>query len=97
MKVQLRRYTIAAGAMPQWVAEWSARIRPLRERHGFRVLGAWVVEGSDEFVWLLGYDGPGSWQDADAAYYASPERTMLDPDPARHIAGTRLDFVEPVA
>jgi len=82
----MRRYTIAAGKMEEWVAEWSAKIRPLRQQHGFGVLGAWVVAGTDEFLWLLGYDGPLSWEDADAAYYASPQRTALGPDPARHIA-----------
>jgi len=96
MTVQLRRYTIVAGGMRQWVAEWGARIRPLRQRHGFTVLGAWVVRGTDEFVWLLGYDGPSPWQDADAAYYASPERTALAPDPARLVAGMRVDFVDVV-
>jgi hypothetical protein len=29
---------------------------------------------------------PKTWEEADAAYYASPERTTMQPDPARHIA-----------
>ena len=83
--------------MDDWVAEWSAKIRPPRQQHGFAVLGAWVVAGTDEFIWLLCYDGPLSWEDAHAAYYASPQRTTLDPDPARHIAQARKDFAQVVA
>ena len=97
MTIQLRRYSIAVGEMDDWVAEWSANIRPLRQRHGFTVLGAWVVAGTDEFIWLLCYDGPLSWEDAHAAYYASQQRTTLDPDPARHIAQARKDFAQVVA
>jgi hypothetical protein len=31
-----------------------------------------------------------------AAYYASPERAALDPDPARHLEEVRTDFVREV-
>jgi len=68
----------------------------LREGHGFEVVGAWVVEESDEFVWVIAHDGEGSFQEADAAYYASPERAALDPDPARHLTEVRTDFVREV-
>jgi len=45
-----------------------------------------VSEEASTFMWLLGYGGPGGVEAADAAYYDSPERAALDPDPARHIA-----------
>ena len=82
--------------MDAWVEEWRHRIRPLREEHGFKVLSALVVEDSGEFLWLLAYDGPGSWEEADAAYHASPGRAALDPDPARHITEIHQDFVRVV-
>jgi hypothetical protein len=72
--------------MPAWIDEWQRLIAPLRRRHGFEVVGSWTVAGDDRFIWILRYDGPKSWEDADAAYYASSERAAMQPDPARHIA-----------
>ena len=70
--------------MKDWLEEWSTKIRPLRERLGFQVVGAWTAEGN-EFIWILRYEGPDSWEAADAAYYRSPERKAIAPDPARLI------------
>jgi hypothetical protein len=84
MEWQLRIYTIESGALTDFVEEWRAHIAPLRRRLGFRVLGPWV--DGNTFVWLLGYDGEDGFAAADARYYASPERTSVSPDPARHIA-----------
>ena len=81
MEWQLRIYRIDEGALDEWADEWRTHVAPLRERHGFRVLGPWI-EGRT-FVWLLGHDG--DFAQADAAYYSSDERKALDPDPARHI------------
>jgi hypothetical protein len=95
--VQLRRYRVADGRMRDWLEEWDGKVRPLREAHGFEVLGAWAVEDTDEFVWVIAHDGPGTFEAADAAYYASPERVALDPDPARHLVETQTDFVSEIA
>ena len=54
---QLREYTVKPGELKEWVDEWRKRIVPLRERHGFRILGAWTVDGTDQFVWIISYDG----------------------------------------
>ena len=89
MELVLRIYTIRAGAMAEFVEEWRALVLPLRRRLGFEVLGAWVSEETSTFTWLLGYEGPGGIEAASAAYYESPERAALDPDPARHIAEAR--------
>jgi hypothetical protein len=78
-------YTIKPGEMAAWLEEWRRLIAPLRRRHGFEVLGAWTID-PDRFVWILRYAGSKTWQEADAAYYAAPERTAMQPDPARHIA-----------
>ncbi len=86
MTWQIREYTVKPGEMKEWIEEWRSRIVPLRRNHGFEVLGAWRVDGTDQFVWIVGYDGPKSWQQADADYYQSPERKAIDPDPARHLA-----------
>lgn len=88
MTFQLREYTIRPGEMAEWIEEWRSRIVPLRTKAGFQVLGAWTVDGTDQFVWIIGYDGPKDWQEAEADYYGSPERKALQPDPARHLAQT---------
>jgi hypothetical protein len=95
--VQLRRYRVAEGQLEDWLEEWGGGVRPLREAHGFKVLGAWAVEDTGEFVWVIAHDGPGTFEEADAAYYASPERVALDPDPARHLVETQTDFVREIA
>src|SRR5438046_2834121 len=85
MPDQLRMYTIRPGEMAAWLEEWGRQIAPLRRRLGFEILGAWTAE-SDHCIWILRYKGPKPWEEADAAYYASSERTAMQPDPARHIA-----------
>ena len=83
---ELRDYRIVQGALDQWVDEWRRRIAPLRRELGFTIDGAWTAEDDSRFVWLLSY--PGGWEAfeaADRAYYHSPQRTSLDPNPARLI------------
>jgi hypothetical protein len=92
---QLREYTVKPGEMAQWIEEWRSRIVPLRLDFGFRILGSWTVDGTDQFVWIIGYDGPKSWQEADSDYYRSSERKALDPDPARHLAHTQTRLMTP--
>ena len=92
MSAQLRRYRIAAGQAQQFAREWRAGVAPLREQFGFQVTG-WLVDGTDEFVWLLRHDERESFEVADAAYYASAERAALDPDPARLIEEAHHDWV----
>src|SRR6266513_166444 len=95
MPDQLRMYTIRPGEMAAWLEEWRRLIAPLRRRLGFEILGAWTAE-SDQFIWILRYSGPKTWEEVDAAYYASPERTRMQPDPARHIATSEHRFVSAV-
>ena len=86
MATELRDYRIAQGALDQWIDEWRRRIAPIRRELGFTIDGAWRVEDDSRFVWLLSY--PGDWEAfeaADRAYYDSPRRTSLDPNPARLI------------
>jgi len=53
MTSQLREYTVRPGEMRQWIEEWRSKIVPLRLKHGFEVVGAWTVEGTDQFVWIV--------------------------------------------
>ncbi len=95
MTAQLRRYRIQAGLGEQFAREWRDSIAPLRERHGFRVSG-WLVDGDDDFVWLLEHDDQASFDAADAAYYASAQRQAVQPDPARLVDDARQDWVSVV-
>lgn len=88
MIAQLREYSVKPGEMDAWLEEWRRKIVPLREKHGFEIVGAWTVEGSDQFVWIIRYAGSKTWEEADRDYYASPERKAIAPDPARHLAKT---------
>jgi NIPSNAP len=80
-------YTVRPGTMEAWVSEWREYVYPLRLRRGFAIPGAWVVEREDRFVWLLEYDGD-DYEAANEAYYASPERQAIEPDPTRHLLAT---------
>lgn len=85
MEYQLRHYRIRAGAMDAFRDAWVRGVYPLRRKFGFTVVGAWRVEGADEFVWIIGYDGPKGFAAADRDYYASEERKRMSPDPAQFI------------
>lgn len=90
---QLRIYTIEAGKMDVWLDGWTRGVLPLRRKFGFRIDGAWVVEGADTFVWILTYDGPDGFQARDDAYYDSEERKSLQPDPAPLIEKAEKRFM----
>jgi hypothetical protein len=93
MRWQLRDYRVKPGEMQDWISEWSAHIRPLREKFGFQVLGAWTIAEQDRFLWILAHE---DFETADRGYYASEERRALAPDPARHLDRTEQSFIEPV-
>jgi NIPSNAP protein len=96
VEYQYRRYRIADGAMAEFLAEWREQIVPLRRRFGFEVVGAWVAEEENTFVWILCYAGAEGYAARDAEYYGSDERKELDPDPARHLAEVETTIVVPV-
>lgn len=95
MTYQLRMYKVKTGELKDWVEEWSTQVVPLRRRYGFEIVGSWTIDGEDQFVWILSYSGPKSWEDAEADYYGSPERTALSPDPARHLASQEHWLMSP--
>ena len=97
MTTELRDYRIHEGSLEQWVDEWRTGIAPLRRELGFTIERAWTVEADSRFVWLLSY--PGDWEAfeaADRAYYDSPQRTSLEPNPARLIEDQTISRVAEV-
>ena len=69
--------------MDEFLRAWVDQVPPLRRQFGFELVGAWVVDESDELIWILGYDGPDGFEAADTRYYDSSERRRLNPDPAQ--------------
>jgi hypothetical protein len=89
MVSQLRLYQVKDGEMDSFIEEWRTTVVPLRRKFGFKVEGAWTSPKDNAFIWIITYDGPEGFEARDAAYYASPERKAISPDPARHL--NRID------
>jgi hypothetical protein len=85
VEYQLRHFRIREGNMDAFLHAWLRGVYPLRRKFGFTFAGAWVIEGADEFVWIIGYDGPEGFAAADKHYYESTERKRMSPDPAQYI------------
>ena len=95
MVQQLRMYTVKPGEMEEWIEEWKAVVCPLRAKFGFRIVGAWVVEEENRFIWIVGHDD--DFEAKDAEYYASPERRSVDPNPARHLSHSEITLMTVIA
>jgi hypothetical protein len=93
---QLRDYTIKPGQLDRFAEVWRTKVRPLREKMGFVVEGAWKIRSEEHFLWIVSYDGPDGWDAANTSYYESPERKAMDPDPASFILSQRTAFIDRV-
>lgn len=94
---QLRIYTINRGHLDDFVNAWSEGVYPLRLEHGFQIPAAWLIRDNNQFVWILGYDGPEEWEAKQSAYYGSPERENIDVDPLQWIAHGESWFITPLS
>ena len=94
--VQLRLYTIDKGRLDDFAAAWRSSVYPLRLKMGYRIPFAAKIAETNQFIWLVAYDGPESWEQKEAAYYGSADRKLLSPDPAQWIARPEQLFVQPV-
>ena len=90
--IQLRMYTINKGKMDEFVKLWRATVMPLRQKYGFTVEDAWIVEGENRFIWIMSL-ADGDWKTKDDAYFASPERKGLNPEPGSFVAHMELRFM----
>jgi hypothetical protein len=95
MTTELRILTINQDRLDDFVRAWTAGLYPLRLKKGYRTDGAWVIRERNEFIWILSHDGE-DWDAQEKAYYASPERTALDPDPRQYIAKSEKWFLTSV-
>lgn len=97
MTSQLRLYTVKVGRLDAFLEAWLAGVPRLRRAHDFRIEGAWAARESGRFFWILSHDGDReAFERANDAYYASPEREALQPDPADELAATEHLWVEQV-
>ncbi len=53
-----------------------------------------MISTSDEFIWVVRWTGEGSFEDGDAAYYASPERSKLPMAFGEYIASSKVQMIE---
>ncbi|MHA4815075.1 NIPSNAP family protein [Streptomyces aculeolatus] len=93
---QLRTYTVREGMLDEWVERWRAEIVPLRRGLGFTIGGAWADRERSRFVWLISYDGPETFAERNALYWASPERKAMNLDPDDYLVHTDDRTVETV-
>ena len=93
--MELRDYVIADGHLDDFVTAWRESVVPLRQQHGFRIEGAWVIPPERRFVWIVSLDAnEAEFSRRNEAYYADPARAALDPDPAQWIKAETKAFVE---
>jgi len=91
---QLRTYTVRDGLLDEWVERWRAEIVPLRLELGFTIGGAWVDHERDQFLWLISYDGPETFAERNAMYWASPARKAMNLTPDGYLLHTDDRTVE---
>ncbi|MDX3450857.1 NIPSNAP family protein [Streptomyces sp. ME02-8801-2C] len=91
---QLRTYTVRDGLLDEWVERWREEIVPLRLELGFTIGGAWVDRERNQFVWLISYDGPETFADRNAMYWASPAREAMNLAPDDYLLHTDDRTVE---
>ncbi|MBQ1052179.1 NIPSNAP family protein [Micromonospora sp. C51] len=94
--VQIRTYSVRQGRLDEWVRAWQTLVVPLRREFGFEVHGSWVDRERDAHIWVISYDGDQSFEDANAAYWASPQREQLGVDPAEFLIDEEVRTVEQV-
>ena len=95
MASELRLYTINRGQMEEFVKVWREGVVPLRQEAGFRVEGAWIVEATNQFAWVVSLPDEEDWEARLGHYYSSPGRKALSPDPVSFIARMETNFAFP--
>lgn len=93
---QLRVYHLKPGMLESFVEVWRTGIVPLREEFGFRVEGSWTMADGAGFVWIVSHDDAATFAAREAAYYESPGRLALSPDPGSLLEDSRTWMLEPV-
>lgn len=94
MEHQLRIYEVNEGRIEAWIEFWRSKVLPLRHQHGFVVTGPWIIRDESRFIWIVGHD---NFEEANAAFYDSPERAVLEPEIPNYLGKVEawmLDSIE---
>jgi NIPSNAP protein len=91
---QLRTYTIREGSTQEWIRRWRERVVPLRTEFGFEIVGAWLDDERRLFFWVLSYDGPETFEEANDRLWASPEGVAMEGDTDEYILSWEMRTVE---
>ncbi|MEV0755839.1 NIPSNAP family protein [Streptosporangium sp. NPDC050280] len=94
--VQHRTYTIREGLLEEWAEKWRSQIVPLRLEFGFVIHGAWLDHERSQFVWVLSYNGPESFEERNQQYWTSRKRAEMGLDPALYLVGRTVREVTAV-
>lgn len=92
----LRTYTVREGKLEEWAQKWRDLLVPLRVEFGFEIHGAWMDGERNQFVWVISYDGPETFEERDAQFWASPEAQALGLDPLQYLVKTDVRDVTTV-
>ena len=96
MTVQLRRYVMEPGRLPDFLA-WFPSLVPVREQFGFRVLFALADAEHETFTWAVAHDGDeADFLEVEATYYDSPERARVSETFPACIAAKEIGFATSV-
>jgi hypothetical protein len=85
MIAQVRIYTIKEGMMDGWVKLFNEKLAPYQAKHGINLIGAWVNEGQNEFVWLRTFEDEADRDAKLKAYFESPERMAVGDEPKKYV------------
>jgi hypothetical protein len=96
MAAQLRIYHLDPDRVDEFVTLWREQIVPARKAAGFKVQGAWVSRDEAGFAWVVAHSGPGTFEEADQAYYDSGARANIQPPPGDFIVEIDTVMVERV-
>ena len=90
MVYQLRQYDIHPGLMSQWLEVFYQHIKPLHDRLGIPIIGAWQSSEQGSFIWIRAFDNASVIARTEAAYFAAPERQALGDLPQKLIASMTI-------
>jgi hypothetical protein len=94
---QLRSYVLFPETEDEFVSLWERDLVGLREANHFKVIGAWRAPERHEFTWLVRWDGEGTFDEGQSAYYAARDQAGLEWDPKDYIASMDLRLIEAIA
>jgi hypothetical protein len=94
--VQLRTYTVRPEVLDEWVSRWHELVVPLRLEFGFEIRGSWVDRERSQHVWVIAYEGSESFEERNAAYWASPQRQAMGLDPSEYLLEDTMRPVEEI-